>query len=292
MPRKAGLPDLGKSKHSSHLVDEISKKSKTSIIRSIPLEKIEPNTLQPRKDYGNLNELSLSIKEKGILEPVLIRPKNGKFEIIAGERRFKAAKLAGLTELPCIQFDIADNEALEYSIIENIQRKDLNIYEYAYSLKSLAELYGYTHQDIAQKIGKSRVTVSELIRVTDLPQDIIQKCNNMNITSKTFLLELVKLEDKNKMLEVLKDYSEEPFSRDHIKKKRKDEEEEDNNDKAAKSTNTNKPFKFNFSSDDKEIKINFKINSKEVDKSKIINILEQLIKDIKSNKIKEFDLKP
>ncbi|MCK4888787.1 MAG: ParB/RepB/Spo0J family partition protein, partial [Candidatus Aminicenantes bacterium] len=155
MAKKVGLPDFVKSRHDNHFVEEISSRTRTSIIRKIPVEKIVPNLMQPRKDFGNIDELARSIGEKGILEPILVRAKDGKFEIIAGERRFRAAKIAGLREIPCIEFEIPDNEALELSIIENIQRKDLNVYEKAYSLKSLSDIYGYTHEEIAKKLGKS-----------------------------------------------------------------------------------------------------------------------------------------
>lgn len=287
MAKKVGLPEFVKSKFDNHFVDEISERTRTTIVRNIPIEKIIANSLQPRKDLGDLEEMADSIKEKGILEPILIRPKNGKFEIVAGERRYRAAILAGLTEIPCIEYDIADNEALELSIIENIQRKDLNIYEQAFSLKSLADIYGYTHQDIAQKIGKSRVTVTELIRVTDLPEDILKKCSELNISSKTFLLELVKLESIQQMQDMLIEYSEKPFSRDKIKEVRKSEEE--TKEKVEPLTKTNKNFKFNLISDDKSVKIKFDIKSKKADKEKIIIILEKLITDIKENKLKEFD---
>ena len=281
--KKIGLPDFVKSKYDNHFVDEISARTQAPVVRNIPIDNIVANVNQPRKDLGDLSEMIESIKQKGILEPVLIRPKNGQFEIVAGERRFRAATLAGLTEIPCIECDIADNEALELSIIENIQRKDLNIYEQAFSLKSLSEIYGYTHQEIAQKIGKSRVTVSELIRVTDLPKEILKQCAELNINSKTFLLELVKLESVEQMAEMLKDYSEKPFSRDKIKEKRKAGEEE---------TKTDKPFralKFNISSEDKAVKIRFDIKSHDGDRNKIIGILEKLIADIKENKVKGFD---
>lgn len=280
MARKVGLPDFVKSKYDNHLVDEISQRTRTVVIRNIPTQKIIANAMQPRKDFGDLIELSESIKEKGILEPVLVRPKNGQFEIIAGERRCRAAKLAELKEIPCIEYDVADNEALELSIIENIQRKDLDIFEQAYSLKSLNEIYGYTHQDIAQKIGKSRVTVTELIRVTDLPPNIIQQCLELNITSKTFLLELVKLENEDEMLEVLTNYSEKPFSRDKIKEKRKGEE-------SKEKKTTGGGLKFNFTTEDKAVKIKFDIKSEEMDKDKIIEILEKLIADIKEDRIEE-----
>jgi ParB family chromosome partitioning protein len=283
--RKVGLPDFVKSKFDNHFVDELSARTRTPVIRNIPIDKLTANVHQPRKDFGDLAELADSIKEKGILEPVLIRPKNGKFEIVAGERRFRAAQIAGLTEIPCIEHDIADNEALEISIIENIQRKDLNVYEQAFSIKSFADIYGYTHQEIAQKIGKSRVTVTELLRITDLPEEILERCMELKINSKTFLQELVKLESIEQMKEMLDNYSEEPFSRDKIKQKRKAQKENKPTEKSVKT------LRFNLTSEDKSVKIKFDIKSQEADKNKIINILEKLVSDLKEDKVKGFDFK-
>jgi ParB family chromosome partitioning protein len=272
MPKKVGLPEFIKMKHDYHLVDEISLRTKTPVTRIIPIEKIIANQLQPRKDMGDLSELTESIREKGIIEPVIVRPKEGHYEIIAGERRYRAAQQAGMTEIPCIEHDIPDNEALELSIVENIQRKDLNVFEEAQSIMSLAEIYGYSHEEIAKKIGKSRVTVSELIRITDLPEEIMQKCIEMGINSKTFLLELTKLEDPEKMTAILNQYSQKSFSRDEIKQQRK--------------KTTSKIFKFNFVSEDKNIKINFHCQREKVDKENIIAVLEKLIADLKEDKIK------
>jgi ParB family chromosome partitioning protein len=274
MPKKVGLPEFIKMKHDYHLVDEISLRTKTPVTRNIPIEKIIVNQLQPRKDMGDLTELTESIREKGIIEPVIVRPKEGHYEIIAGERRYRAAQKAGLSEIPCIEHDVPDNEALELSIVENIQRKDLNVFEQAQSIMSLAEIYGYNHEEIAKKIGKSRVTVSELIRITDLPSDIKQKCLEMGINSKTFLLELTKIEDPEKMAAILNQYSKKSFSRDEIKQQRKNK--------------ISKIFKFNFVSEDKNIKINFHCQQEKVDKENIIAVLEKLIADIKEDKIRNF----
>ncbi len=274
MPKKVGLPEFIKMKHDYHLVDEISLRTKTPVTRNIPIEKLIANQLQPRKDMGDLSELAESIREKGIIEPVIVRPKDGHYEIIAGERRFRAAQEAGMSEIPCIEHDIPDNEALELSIVENIQRKDLNVFEQAQSIMSLADIYGYNHEEIAKKIGKSRVTVSELIRITDLPGAIKQRCLEMAINAKTFLLELTKLEDPEKMNAVLDQYSQKSFSRDTIKQQR--------------NKTTAKIFKFNFVSEDKNIKINFNCQREKVDKKNIIQVLEKLIMDIKEDKIKDF----
>ena len=279
MPKKVGLPEFVKSRHDSHFVDEISIRTRTAVIRNIPVEKILTNVMQPRKDMGDLTDLANSIHEKGIIEPIIVRTKDGRFEIVAGERRYRAAKLAGLKEVPCIEHDVPDNEALEITIVENLQRKDLNLFEAAYSLKSLAEIYGYTHEEIARKIGKSRVTVSELLRITDLPPDISKRCLDLGIDSKTFLLELVKLEDKDKMIAVLDRYTEKPFSREEIKGQRRAER--------AKTKPPEPLKKFKFVSNDKSVKLNFSINEKDWSKDKIIRTLEQIIDDIKTGKIED-----
>ncbi len=293
-PKRVGLPDFVKNRQDHHLVDEISRRTRTAIIRHISIDKLTTNSIQPRKDFGDLEELKDSIIEKGILEPILVRPKNGSFEIIAGERRFRAAQMAGHTQVPCIEFDIPDNEALEISIIENIQRKNLDIYEHAFSLKSLSEIYGYTHQDIAKKLGKSRVTISELIRITDIPSEILLRCQELKIESKTFLTELVKLDSVQKMMQVLDEYEKNPISRDIVKEFRNEQvnSEEiqaiDDMD-SSKEINPGLPrrFKFKFATDDKSLKLDFNIKTSDMNRDKLVNILENLIVEIKEGKISD-----
>ncbi len=275
MAKKVGLPDFIKMKHDHHLVDEISLRTKTPVIRNVPVEKILANQMQPRRDMGDLKELTNSIKENGIIEPVIVKPRDGNFEIIAGERRFRAAKEAGMTEIPCIEHDIPDNEALEMSIVENIQRKDLNVFEQADSIRSLAEIYGYTHEEIAKKIGKSRVTVTELVRITDLPAEIRERCLQLGIDSKTFLLELTKTGDAEKMDEILSQYGKKPVSREVVKEQRKEKEGKP------------KAFRFQFVSADKKVRINFQFRHENVDRGRVIEVLERLISDIRENRLKD-----
>lgn len=284
MSKKVGLPDFMKMRHDYHLVDELTQKAKSPIIRNIPMEKIIANEFQPRKDMGELNELMESIKEIGIIEPVIVRPRDGNFEIIAGERRFRAAKLAGLKEIPCVVHDIPDNEALEISIVENIQRKDLNLFEESNSLKSLADIYGYTHQEIAQKVGKSRVTITELIRLTDLPVAVKDKCLELSINSKTFLLELVKTENEQEMMAILEKYGTEAISRDELKKQRKEGKRIHGKSEKEKAGKTTRNIKFKFISEDKNIKINFNFR-RDCSSESIIEVLKKLIQDIEEKKI-------
>ncbi|MBI5892925.1 MAG: ParB/RepB/Spo0J family partition protein [Deltaproteobacteria bacterium] len=145
---------------------------------------IKPNMFQPRKmfDEKSLKELTDSIREKGILEPLLVRRNNSGFELIAGERRLRAAKLAELKEVPVLIMDASDEEAQELAIIENIQREGLNPIEQAEGFKSLIEKFGLSQEDVAKKVGKERASVANFLRLLKLPQDIRDEITKGSIT--------------------------------------------------------------------------------------------------------------
>lgn len=197
---KRGLPMGVQMRHDTHYVDALSAPSKT-IGRKISIDLIEPNPDQPRSEFGDLSELSASISEKGVLEPLLVKPmpSTGKWLIIAGERRWRASKAAGLSEVPCIEMDLDEQGVAEIALIENLQRKDLNLWEEADGLAALAERYGYTQEQIAKKISKSRSTVTELMTIAGLPENIRQKCSAAKIVSKTALLEVARQFDEEAM---------------------------------------------------------------------------------------------
>lgn len=200
---KAGLPLGMKMRHDSHYVDQIATRSR-SVGRTIPIALIYPNPEQPRTEFGDLTELTASIREKGVLEPLLVKPDGeGKFMIIAGERRWRSSTLAGLEEVPCIEMDIDEKNIAEIALIENLQRKDLNIWEEADGLAALASKFSYTQDEIAKKISKSRSTVTELMTVAGLPDDIRTKCREAGINSKSTLLEIARQFDDAAMHEFL-----------------------------------------------------------------------------------------
>lgn len=145
-------------------------------VRELPIEKIYPRADQPRKIFeeDSLQELASSIREHGILQPVLVRSVDNRYEIIAGERRWRAAQLAGLSNIPVIVRDIDEQQAAEISLIENIQRDDLTVVEEAKAYKQLAEQFGYTQEVIADKIGKSRAYVANTLRILNLPGEVLQ----------------------------------------------------------------------------------------------------------------------
>jgi len=190
-------------RHDAHYVEAIAHSSR-AIGKTIGIDLIEPNPEQPSSEFGDLKELSASIKEKGVLEPLLVKVKpEGGWMIIAGERRWRASKLAGLTEVPCIEIDTDDQGIAEIALIENLQRKDLNIWEEADGLAALAGKFGYTQDDIAQKISKSRSTVTEIMTIAGLPEDVRVRCREANIGSKSTLLEIARQFDDTAMHQFL-----------------------------------------------------------------------------------------
>jgi ParB family chromosome partitioning protein len=143
-------------------------------VQQVNLARIVPSPLQPRREFGReaLEELIDSIRQRGIIQPLIVRPVNGQFELIAGERRWRAAKEVGLTQAPVIVRQATDLEVLELSLIENLQRADLNPIEEAQAYARLAGEFGMRQDDIAQKVGKSRASVANAMRLLDLDQQV------------------------------------------------------------------------------------------------------------------------
>ena len=176
MSKRIGLPVTLKMRHDAHYVETLTSYSGASIGRMIPIDKIRPNPDQPRKFIGDVSELAASIREKGVLEPLLVRyvPREDTYYIISGERRYHASQAAGLHELPCIEKIADDAETLELALIENLQRKDLTPFEEADGLQRLADHFDYTHDDIAKKIGRARSSVTESMSLRVIPHDVRQ----------------------------------------------------------------------------------------------------------------------
>lgn len=154
-------------------------------VQTLPLDQIQPGRFQPRLSFSEekIGELALSIKEKGIIQPVLVRQiEGGRYELIAGERRYRAAKKAGLTEIPVIIRRVSDADAIEVAIIENIQREDLNPLDEAKAYQRLMLEFGLNQDSIATKVGKDKSSVSNILRLLNLPEKI-QECVSRNLIS-------------------------------------------------------------------------------------------------------------
>lgn len=152
---------------------------------SCPVDSITPHPEQPRQrfDEQRLAELVQTIKEKGVLSPVLVRSHGEGYQLVSGERRWRAAKLAGLKEIPAILREVSDREALEISLIENIQREDLSPLEEARAYQALMELYGTTQEELAKRLGKDRSTIANSLRLLKLPGPALEALEKGEITA-------------------------------------------------------------------------------------------------------------
>jgi len=271
--KRTGLPDSLQMRHDDHFVELISSRYTGPTIRVIPTVKLVPNPQQARSELGNIKELMASIKEKGILEPLLVRPKGDKYEIIAGERRYIAAKNIGLKVVPCIEMDVEDNEALELALIENLQRKDLEVFEEADGLKVLADAYGYSHNQISEKIGKARSTVTEVINLSKIPNDIREMCNEYNIRSRSVIIEIAKQKNKDDMLKLITSIKERDLKREDTRELSKRI--------IGKKIKKEKHFIYNYVPKDKKYKLKLEFKEEDVNKEKIIRILEEILKKLR-----------
>ena len=150
--------------------------AKSDTVQMVPVQKIRKGEWQPRRHFAEeaLKELADSIRTKGVLDPIWLRPVAGAFELIAGERRFRAAQLAGLTSVPALLREVSDLEAREMALIENLQRADLDVIEEAEGYRDLMREAGLTQEEVAKRIGKARATVANALRLLDLPAGIKQ----------------------------------------------------------------------------------------------------------------------
>jgi ParB family chromosome partitioning protein len=186
-------------RHDEHYVDALAASAGMPVGRLVPIELIDPNPSQPRQVMGDLSELISSIVEKGIIEPLVVRQRGDRFQIIAGERRYQASVQAGLRELPVVIREVDDTEVIELALIENLQRKDLTPFEEAEALHGLADRCGYTHEDLARRLGKSRTSVTESLSLAGMPEEVRNLCRLADISSKSLLLQIVRQETPQKM---------------------------------------------------------------------------------------------
>lgn len=168
-------------------------------VTTLKISEIEPNKHQPRTAFDDeaLRELADSIREHGVIQPLVVRLlDNGAYQIVAGERRWRAARMVGLSELPVVIRELDDNQTLELAIIENLQREDLNVIELASGYKSLMDEHGMTQEQVAKRVGKSRPDVANTVRLLSLPESVMQHIRSGKI-SKGHAKALLSLEDKS-----------------------------------------------------------------------------------------------
>ncbi len=271
MALKRGLPQRS-MRHDAHYVEELTRRSGRSIGSMIPISMIEANPDQPRTSLGNIEELASSVREKGVLEPILVRQvAPNKYQIISGERRYRAATMAGLDEIPAIELDVDDKEQLEIALIENIQRKDLTPFEEAEGFLVLQQKFNYTHEKISQVIGKSRTTVTETLLINEIPDRIRLMCRQAGIATKSVLVQVARAGNEAAMEDVVRAYASGELDRDALRKQT-----------AAKPEpkKAGRPKNFVFAVKDKSLpfSLNLAFKKPNVEKSEVIDALRQLLR--------------
>lgn len=269
---RRGLPAGLSMRHDAHYVEELTQPSTTHVGRLLPIDKLDPNPDQPRTEIGDLTELTASITEKGVLEPLLVKPtSDGRWMIIAGERRWRAASAAGLEELPCIEMDVDDSEVAEIALIENMQRKDLTPWEEADGLRALSERFGYTHEEVARKVGKSRSTVTEALSIAALPESIREICRACEITSKSLLLQIVRQPDDESMQAMAEQIAAEGLTRDGARKARK---------AYIDPTGASEPYVYRYESPGREFKVEVKFKKADISAEELFEALNAAAQNI------------
>jgi len=283
---KAGLPPHRRMRHDRHFVDELAERMGEGIGRMIRITTITSNQDQPRSNLGQLEDLQSSIDVHGILEPLLVRRiDGGKVELVSGERRFHAAMALGLTEVPCIELDVNDQEALEIALIENLQRKDLTAFEEADGYRTLIGKYDYTHQQVADAVGRSRVTVTESLRILEIPEPIRDLCRHADITAKGILLEIARARDESGMRELIRVIVEERLDRAALRQRRADLESDDSGGSSTEESREapRKPFTVRFSNPDRSFSLSLSFRTEaEPEPRQVIEALKEVIRELES----------
>lgn len=276
MAMKRGLPERKAMRHDSHYVEELTRRSGRHIGSMIPLDMIEPNSEQPRSNMGNVEELAASIREKGVLEPILVRSVGpNQYQIISGERRFRAASLAGLDEIPAIELEADDKETLEIALIENIQRKDLTAFEEAEGFQLLQQKFGYTHEKISQVIGKSRTTITETLLINDIPDRIRAMCREAGVANKSVLVQVARAGSEEAMEQVVRRFAAGEMTREDLRKQTASKPE---------PKKAGRPKHYTFQLKDKELpfSVNMTFKKSNVTRGELVDAVRELLRRLES----------
>jgi len=272
-----GLPQDRKMRHDAHFVEELTAHRHGTFGRLIDIEQIEPNPHQPRRHFGDLSDLVASIKEKGILEPVLVRKHKERYQIIAGERRFQASVLAGLSQIPCVEIDVDNRGCLEISLIENLQRKDLTPFEEAAAIQKLCEQFGYTHEQVARKLGKSRTSVTEILSLNRIPEAIQDQCRQADITSRSTLLEIVRQKTTREMESLIEKIAHHSLKREDVR----DLKRGSGRRRHSKTRN----YIFHYQPSEREFSLHLRFTRPDIDRHEVIRALREILQKLLSEEI-------
>jgi ParB family chromosome partitioning protein len=261
-------------RHDVHYVEALAASAGPPVGRMVPIDSLDPNPEQPRQVMGDLSELMASIAEKGVIEPLIVRARGSRFQIIAGERRYHAAVQVGLRELPVVERQADDGEVMELALIENLQRKDLTAFEEAEALQQLAEKCRYTHEDMARKLGKSRTAITEALTLNNMPEEVRNLCRLADISSKSTLLQIVRQATPQKMLALV----EKMVAQGAVT--RKDVRAETTKGRPVRP----RPYVFAFRAPSKTFRLRLSFTKSRVERSEVIEALEGILKELRASR--------
>jgi ParB family chromosome partitioning protein len=258
-------------RHDEHYVEALAASAGAPIGRQIPIDRIDPNPNQPRQVMGDLSELMASVAEKGVIEPLIVRTRGERFQIIAGERRYQAAVQIGLRELPVVIRDVDDSEVIELALVENIQRKDLTAFEEAEALHHLGQKSGYTHEALARKLGKSRTSITESLALNAMPEEVKNLCRLADISSKSLLLQIVRQPNTQKMTALIeKIASQGGATRAEVRQ-----------DLAKAKPGRPKAYVFSYRPESKAFNLKLKFRKGNVPRHEVIEALEAILDELR-----------
>jgi ParB family transcriptional regulator, chromosome partitioning protein len=270
---KRGLPTTVRMRHDEHYVEALASSAGSPVGRLVPIDEIDPNPNQPRQVMGDLSELMASIAEKGIIEPIIARQRGRRYQIVAGERRYQAAVQVGLREIPIVIREVDDNEIIEVALIENIQRKDLTPFEEAEALQSLGTRCGYTHEDMARRLGKSRTAITESLSLNNMPEEVKNLCRLADISSKSLLLEVVRQGDPQKMVALVERIARDGgATREAVRK-----------ETAKPKAGRPKAYVFSYKAPTKAFKLQLRFSKSRVERDEVIQALEAILDELRRN---------
>lgn len=296
MSSQRGLPGTRRMRHDRHFVDELASNVEAGIGIVLPLDRIETNREQPRSNLGDLKELADSIRRLGVLEPLVVRRIAGTphYQLVAGERRFHAAAEAGLSEVPCIEVSVTDQQALEMALVENLQRKDLTPFEEAEGFRTLVDKYDYTHEQVAHAIGKSRTSITESLTLLNIPPGIRDLCRHADITAKSVLLLIARASDIPEMERLVQEIAERGLDRDAARALAQQpagtgshrEGDDDHPRSEPTAAGTFRPVQVRFrSTPDAPIHLSFSIRRAGVSRDEVIATLEDLLSRLRRGEL-------
>lgn len=267
---RRGLPETVRMRHDEHYVDALAASASSPIGRLLPIDQIDPNPHQPRQVMGDLSELMASIAEKGIIEPIIVRRRQHRYQIIAGERRYQAAVQLGVSEVPVVIRDVDDHEVIEIALVENLQRKDLTAFEEAEALHALSQQSSLTHDQLAKRLGKSRTAVTEALALNQMPEDVKNLCRLADIHSKSLLLQIVRQSDSQKMIALI-----EKVSREGVGTVTRQQLRESATSKPK--LGRPKPYTFQYKAPTKAFSLKLNFRKSQVERDEIITALEGIL---------------